>query len=951
MGVNGLWDILVPAGKSRSLVHLSVVDGFERNDSNKRAYRVGVDASIWYKHATYSKEGDNPELRLLFFRVKELAKLPILPLFVFDGRDRPKVKRGSRVGKSGSHDLSKNMKTLLEAFGMEWREAAGEVEAELAYLNRTGVIDAILTDDVDAFVFGATTIIRNTRSSNKTNADKHHVMEYRAATLRSHPQVGMTQGGMILFALLAGGDYDKGVDRFGKAVAHALARCGFGDELLEVARRRKVQDTRNFLPGWRHRINKELRENSKGFLTRSCPGLSLPDDFSDLEVLTKYVEPVVKTGGMRGNLELNLAQTAGFCDRFLKWKKHEIIERFRNLLWEPSVMRVLRRAALEQDRRDVNARITSGTMDYHVRGVPRPAAHESVGTSVSLISKYLNPSAVDRRSEAFVNQGPSITSQAANDPKSFIIKIHSSRKHISTDELLEYRLEVDPSKFMELTLSGIKDTRQGAGNGSVVDKNSTNGNEEVDEGVFVGDKGKAQKNKAPPNPLGTFRMWCPASMLLRIDPKLVEDYELGLEEKEQKKAKRGVGGRTSSAGMGKGKRKAVCSEGETDVSADEEDNSIRYSPPTKKKRVAPVPPSRCKAFSREDPSCDILDPSRIPQSRSSSSILSNVSISSEPSVSSRLSRKTSNESSPRSPLPQFSSSLPPHVHLSQSASSTSPKSADDWDWGDSSIFIYQIADPCDPDLVDRDDLRISTCRGRLNDLTWSWADLSSDGGYDAITPEDEDDLGSYDDNMDRLFQQDFKRKAWETQNTKLESGKQQKADGGTTSLGKGKASVGRRCSDGAAPAMFKTSASATKSLQGSSMTSVLSRASSGARIPAQASGSRTTAQSPMLTPLSVPRSPDSEQERPLFLPSPSPPPASSQAGRPLWRLSSDLSDVIELASSDEEPSCPSGVTLPTPLPSQTGLRKGRDRHRPGTRSETQGSTIGTLNDEDIIVLA
>jgi len=50
-----------------------------------------------------------------------LAELPLLPLFVFDGRQRPKVKRGSRLGKSGSHGLTDGLKKLLDAFGMEWR--------------------------------------------------------------------------------------------------------------------------------------------------------------------------------------------------------------------------------------------------------------------------------------------------------------------------------------------------------------------------------------------------------------------------------------------------------------------------------------------------------------------------------------------------------------------------------------------------------------------------------------------------------------------------------------------------------------------------------------------------------------------------------------------------------------------------------------------------------------
>ena len=47
MGVPGLWEIINKAGQSRSLTHLTVTDGFEKNRGGKRAYRVGIDASIW----------------------------------------------------------------------------------------------------------------------------------------------------------------------------------------------------------------------------------------------------------------------------------------------------------------------------------------------------------------------------------------------------------------------------------------------------------------------------------------------------------------------------------------------------------------------------------------------------------------------------------------------------------------------------------------------------------------------------------------------------------------------------------------------------------------------------------------------------------------------------------------------------------------------------------------
>ena len=40
-------------------------------------------------------------------------------------------------------------------------QAPGEAEAELAMLNSLGVIDVVITDDSDAFIFGAICIIRS----------------------------------------------------------------------------------------------------------------------------------------------------------------------------------------------------------------------------------------------------------------------------------------------------------------------------------------------------------------------------------------------------------------------------------------------------------------------------------------------------------------------------------------------------------------------------------------------------------------------------------------------------------------------------------------------------------------------------------------------------------------------------------------------------------------------
>lgn len=100
-----------------------------------------------------------------------------MPVFVFDGLARPAMKRGHLVRKL-RHWMTPFFQNMITAFGFYFYEvsccqlvlydrplkntqAPGEAEAELAYLNYIGLIDAIVTDDNDAFVFGAKRVIRN----------------------------------------------------------------------------------------------------------------------------------------------------------------------------------------------------------------------------------------------------------------------------------------------------------------------------------------------------------------------------------------------------------------------------------------------------------------------------------------------------------------------------------------------------------------------------------------------------------------------------------------------------------------------------------------------------------------------------------------------------------------------------------------------------------------------
>ncbi|CCO36229.1 Flap endonuclease GEN homolog 1 [Rhizoctonia solani AG-1 IB] len=280
MGVPGLWDIIRHTGKSEALAQLALegfrrdqavkpVEGLPPGTSHPRALRIGIDASIWFFHAAYGREGENPELRTLFFRLARLASYTFCPLFVFDGPQRPRHKRGKTIN-TRMNSLAPGMKNMIAAFGFEWRTAPGEAEAELAYLNSTGVIDAILSDDVDNFLFGARVVIRNPSGTLTGNRgypalnrdgkdDGVHVMVYRMDDIESDPACKLTRGGMILIGLLSGGDYDLGAKRCGPKTALALAQRGLGDELLDAFETLSRERFIDYIPAWKAAVVEALR--------------------------------------------------------------------------------------------------------------------------------------------------------------------------------------------------------------------------------------------------------------------------------------------------------------------------------------------------------------------------------------------------------------------------------------------------------------------------------------------------------------------------------------------------------------------------------------------------------------------------------------------------------------------------------------------------------------------
>ncbi|KAI0666714.1 hypothetical protein C8Q78DRAFT_1082964 [Trametes maxima] len=593
MGVSGLWGIINKAAVSRSLAHLAVIDGFDKNGSKTRSFRIGIDASLWLRHTDRNQKsklqdrGPNWEIRTLFERLCKLSRHPFTFLFVFDGRFRPKLKRGSRVGKSGSHSRAKYLKELLDILGIDWREAKGEAEVELAYLNTKGYIDAILSDDVDTLIFGARMVLKNVSrelTGNKSNpardangnAKGTHATIVTAQAIKDHPDVSLDRAGLILIALCAGGDYDNGIKGLGTTIAHALARLGYGKRLLDAYESLSPAAFQAWLPQWRADMTHEMHTGAGGLLPSRYPSRSIPHDFPPLETLEMYARPTIHEGDHGGPVKdrraVDLKALAGFCGRmFTDWGGREAIsKKLRNLVYPGVVMLVLRAAAVEADKREEDRRIAAGQRLGEVQlGEWRPAVGEAVGTPEELVRRCIAPPGKRKRDNdaqmesirsAFVNKGP-LVREARLDigpgtGGSLVVGVVGKREHVSTDGLLEYRVEVCVQQIVAAVDSGIEGKRAGSAGGSKKKgkaKANEKANPEPPRGGGVGfnklyedtedeDEPGGVEGLEPEDHVvetsedglddgetceGILRLWIPAMVLRHVDPELVTEFEEG----------------------------------------------------------------------------------------------------------------------------------------------------------------------------------------------------------------------------------------------------------------------------------------------------------------------------------------------------------------------------------------------------------------------------------------
>ena len=345
-----------------------------------------------------------------------------------------------------------------------------------------------------------------------TKDDGNHVVVFRASEF-TLPEINLTQGGLILIALLSGGDYHQaGLSGCGPKVAHGLAKCGFGDTLLSAAHTLPREGLQEYLIAWKSDLAEELRTNSRGILGRKYNSLSkaIPEEFPDIDILMSYTKPVTsetegKAHKVKANWErpLDVGRIAHICELYFEWGvRHAIIKRFRTVIWPAAVFRFLRESVLEKDPQKVGRSPLPATA--HIPQHEPPSSSPATSTAASLSHLHIGGSPICQ---------------------DLVLKIHSTRNHDSTDGLLEYRLEVSPKRLVALASAGIKDIRPPL----IADISSSDGT--------INESNKHVK-KPPPDPSSNLRVWIPALVVGIALPTLVDSFEESAKRKATNKTTR-----------------------------------------------------------------------------------------------------------------------------------------------------------------------------------------------------------------------------------------------------------------------------------------------------------------------------------------------------------------------------------------------------------------------------
>ncbi|KAG1331724.1 DNA repair protein UVH3 [Cocos nucifera] len=133
------------------------------------------------------------------------------------GNERRKLERNAETVSS---EMFAECQELLQMFGLPYIIAPMEAEAQCACMEMTNLVDGVVTDDSDVFLFGARSVYKNIFD------DRKYVETYFMKDIES--ELGLNREKIIRMALLLGSDYTEGVRQvttvhlFGIGIVNAI---------------------------------------------------------------------------------------------------------------------------------------------------------------------------------------------------------------------------------------------------------------------------------------------------------------------------------------------------------------------------------------------------------------------------------------------------------------------------------------------------------------------------------------------------------------------------------------------------------------------------------------------------------------------------------------------------------------------------------------------------------
>jgi DNA excision repair protein ERCC-5 len=188
-------------------------------------------------------------------------------------------------------EMKTEVMQLLQLFGIPYIEAPAEAEAQCVALEQLGLVDGIVTEDSDAFVFGGQKVYKNIFD------DQKYVEVYHAKD--AEKEMNLTHDGLVALAMLLGGDYTEGVKGVGIVNGMEILQA------FEVSQdlKKGLLEFRKWLDGFDPADALAIKKGKAKTTTKQAlfhqthhtarTRWIYPKHFPDEKVLAAYLNPVV----------------------------------------------------------------------------------------------------------------------------------------------------------------------------------------------------------------------------------------------------------------------------------------------------------------------------------------------------------------------------------------------------------------------------------------------------------------------------------------------------------------------------------------------------------------------------------------------------------------------------------------------------------------------------------